>query len=135
VQHAFFVHVLPPEVFLFTGITKEDDTPRSVVRAFPEVCGIDDEVDRSWTMCFLWNDNRINKGDQCFLVVTGAFCEFSDRLFVENISEPKIVVLNDPSFVAETPPTFFATIRLYSIFDPLFNRLTSSAIRAKVPFF
>jgi hypothetical protein len=54
---------------------------------------------------------------------------------VEDIGEPEIVVIDDLSFVAESSMTFLAAIGLYSVFDPLFNRLRTTAIGAKVPVF
>src|SRR3989344_5967021 len=60
VQRTFFIDILPPEILFLVGITKEDDTPCGVVRAFAEVCGINDEEDRSWVGGLCWDDNCVD---------------------------------------------------------------------------
>ena len=42
---------------------------------------------------------------------------------------------DDPPLIAKSPSAVFASIRLYTILEPLLDRLSSSAIGAKVPVF
>ena len=67
----FLVHILPPEVFFCIGITKEHHPPCRVIHPFAKVCGIDDEMNWSGAMRFLWNDNCIDVCNECLLVVSG----------------------------------------------------------------
>lgn len=134
-ERAFFINVLPPQVFLLIGITKEDDTPCGIVRALAEVCRINDEVDWSRLMYFLWNNDCVNGGDECFLVVPCGLCKFADRLLVKDVCKPNIIMVLGFPLAAESSSAFIATVCLNTILSSLFYRLISATIGAKVPFF
>ncbi len=86
-------------------------------------------------MRFLWNDDGIDICDQCLLVVPGALREFADRLFMKDVCEPEVVVIDDLPFVAESSVTVIATVCLDTIFFSSFYRPKSTAIGALFMFF
>ena len=120
VRGTFLIHVLPPEVFFCIGIAKEYDTPCGIIRALAKVCGINHKVDWSWSVRLLWNDDRINNRDECLSVVTSCIRQLTDCLFMKDVCEPEIVMIDRSTFITKSSRAVIATPRLESSFFPSF---------------
>ena len=115
VCHVFFPHILPPQVLLCISITEKHHTPSGTLSPLPEVCCINDEMDRSWCMYLLWYANSLKILLECFSVVSGTLGQFPYCLFMKDVCKPEVFMTSSSSLVAESLPACDATICLDTI--------------------
>ena len=129
------VDIFPPKIFLLIRISKEDHSPGTLVDLGTEICGVDDEVNRSRMVLLFRHFVVVQILEDRLLVVSGSLLELLDRLLVEYICVPEIFVSFASAFASKSATARLAPVRLDAILNTSFNDGLKPAFRAIFSFF